>query len=551
MRKQDIKKRKGKDMDTAGKKEKSNNTIPNIYIYIYKVIGAAEWLVVISAAVILTYLTILVLLFQGNAENSILKYTNVLVHLALAGAIFGICFLLQYFLKPYEKVRKLLSVLMPVAVLTAVGIVSVQYVLQTRQLPTSDGMACYKLAFAFSQGDLSAVVPQDSYLSLWPFQTGFIFILEKLIRIFHVTSPSFFQLMNCGYILLLIAAGYGIVCMLTKNIGARLLYLFLMGTYEPLLLRVSVVYGDVPAAALEMLSCFAYLVYHKTARRWMKPVSGVVFCGAILLASVYKRNSMIFVVAFVLLTLVQQLKKREIGWLVAVLLTAFLCSQSTGITQKYYEHYAQNTCGEGMPAIAYLAMGLQYNGEEAIPGGWNGFHSNTYMETGYSREKTVEKSKESIRSSLREFREDPVFALRFFNAKAYKQWANQTHGIYWELNALYDTGRDPEAYWVRYLEEKKYDGHLGDEDVHESVVYLILFGSVLLLLWKKKKERQLPLPELLPFVTLIGGFLFSLIWEGQTRAVYYYPILLLPVAVGIVFQWQGLCKKGVADKISQ
>lgn len=538
-------------MNTEGKITKSSNTIPNIYIYIYKTIGAAEWLVTVFAAMILTYLTILVLLFQANAENSILTYANVFLHLAVAGVIFGICFLLQYFLKPYEKIRKLLSILMPASVLTAVGIVSVQYVLQTQQLPSSDSMACYKLALTFSQGDLSAVVPKDSYLSLWPFQTGFIFILEKLIRIFHVTSPSFFQLMNCGYVLLLIAAGYGIVCMLTKNIGARFLYLFLMGTYEPLLLRVAVVYGDVPAAALEMLSCFAFLLYHKTERRWVKPVSGAVFFGAMVLASVYKRNSMIFVTAFVLLTLVQQLKKRDIRWLVTVLLTAFVCSQSTGITQKYYEYYAKNICGEGMPAIAYLAMGLQYNGEEAIPGGWNGFHSNTYIETGYSREKTVEKSRESIRSSLREFREDPAFALYFFHTKIYRQWANQTHGIYWELNALYDTGRDPEAYWVRYLEGKKYDGHLSYEDVHESVVYLILFGSVLLLLWKKKKGQCICPEELLPFVTLIGGFLFSLIWEGQTRAVYYYPILLLPVAVGIVFRQRESQGKAPTDKISQ
>lgn len=389
---------------------------------LYKLVGAAEWLVVIFVTMILTYLTILVLLFQANAENSILTYANVFLHLAVAGVMFGVCFLLQYFLKPHEKVRKFLSVIMPMATLTAVGIVSVQYVLQTQQLPTSDGMACYNLALSFSQSDFSAVVPQDSYLSLWPFQTGFIFILEKLIRLFQETSPLFqkaapllLEIMNCGYILLLIAAGYGIVCMMTENIGGRLLYLFLMCTYEPLLLRVSVVYGDVPAVALEMVSGFAFMRYHKTEHRKRKLLYGAVFCTAIVLASVYKRNSMIFVVAFVLLTLVQQLKKRDIRWMIVGLLTAFLCTHSTGITQKYYEYYAKNICGEGMPAIAYLAMGLQYNGEEAIPGGWNGFHSNTYIETGYSQEETVEKSKESIRSSLQAFRENPAFALYFFS----------------------------------------------------------------------------------------------------------------------------------------
>lgn len=60
-------------MNTEGKITKSSNTIPNIY----KAIGAAEWLVTVFAAMILTYLTILVLLFQANAENSVLTYANV------------------------------------------------------------------------------------------------------------------------------------------------------------------------------------------------------------------------------------------------------------------------------------------------------------------------------------------------------------------------------------------------------------------------------------------------------------------------------------------
>lgn len=102
---------------------------------------------------------------------------------------------------------------------------------------------------------------------------------------------------------------------------------------------------------------------------------------------------------------------------------------------------------------------------------------------------------------------------------------------------------------MRYLEDKKYNGHLVYEDIHESMIYLILLGSSLVLLRKKKKGQCIFLAELLPFVTLIGGFLFSLIWEGQTRAVYYYPILLLPVAIGIVFQrWESQGKDEIFEK---
>jgi len=308
-----------------------------------------------------------------------------------------------------------------------------------------------------------------------------------------------------------------------------------MTAYWPLIFRVKDVYGDLPALSWMMFSFMCYLFFYKTEERWKKVIWALLFAGATIIACVYKRNSLIFVIAVLLVSFILQICKKHILFGSVVIVTVVLAMFSTSFTQKYYEFYAGNVCGKGVPAIAYIAMGLQYNGEEAIPGGWNGFHSNTYMEAGYDYELTAEISRASIRESLTNFAKDPGFMMQFFQGKILKQWANQTHGVYWDVHSLYDTTRNNEDFWVRHLEAKKYEKWLDFEDSHENMIYVILFLSTCVLLRAKIKKQNIKFVFLLPYVTFIGGFLFSLIWEGQTGAVIYYPVLALPTAIGLLF----------------
>jgi len=190
-------------------------------------------------------------------------------------------------------------------------------------------------------------------------------------------------------------------------------------------------------------------------------------------------------------------------------------------------------------------MGLQYNGEEAMPGGWNGFHSNTFISSGYDYDETVRISKRSIEQSLQEFVEDPAFAVNFFYNKTMKQWANSTHGVFWGINSSYDTTRNSENTWVKVLETQQYKQWIAFMDTQESIIYAILLAYCVLLIHMKHTKKRFEFYNLLPVVTFIGGFLFSLIWEAQTRAVMCYPIFLLPLAIAFVCE---TCPSRIVDK---
>ena len=66
------------------------------------------------------------------------------------------------------------------------------------------------------------------------------------------------------------------------------------------------------------------------------------------------------------------------------LLLVLIAATIAGIMlpRKFYECRAKNTMGEGVPAIAYIAMGMQWE-EGRSPGGWNGYHSDLFMECSY------------------------------------------------------------------------------------------------------------------------------------------------------------------------
>ena len=76
---------------------------------------------------------------------------------------------------------------------------------------------------------------------------------------------------------------------------------------------------------------------------------------------------------------------------------------------------------------------------------------------------------------------------------------------------------------------------------YQSIFYILTLGAFLDIL----KKRESPL-MLLPGLVFIGGFLFSLIWEGKSRYVYPYVVIVMPyLAKGILFYLEqlSLCVK--------
>lgn len=184
-----------------------------------------------------------------------------------------------------------------------------------------------------------------------------------------------------------------------------------------------------------------------------------------------------------------------------------------------------------MPAIAYVAMGLQWT-EGRDPGGWNGYHSDLFMECGFDAELTAEISLESVKASLGNMVENPAYMIRFFYTKLITQWEREDYMCLYETLAFY--GDRTEAAWDIYEGAMK-DRLLCVMALHQSIVYAGagLFCVSGIAGWVKrgqKHNKEMDIRHLLLLVTFIGGFMFSIIWEAQSRYVMPYFVMLIPYA---------------------
>ena len=66
-------------------------------------------------------------------------------------------------------------------------------------------------------------------------------------------------------------------------------------------------------------------------------------------------------------------------------------------------------------------------------------------------------------------------------------------------------------------------------NLHQFILYAGVLAAVVSTIAAKRRKEKIELSELLALVTLIGGFLFSVIWEGNSRHILAYPFLLLPL----------------------
>ena len=125
-------------------------------------------------------------------------------------------------------------------------------------------------------------------------------------------------------------------------------------------------------------------------------------------------------------------------------------------------------------------------------------------------------------------------ARDFFKRKLEDQWIEP---LFSSLKATetFDTDGEPLSSGITSL----YYGNIHETvwklaNYYQSIVYLagLVLGIVLCGRWWQKKE--IPTALWLPLIGIVGGFLFSIIWEAQSRYVFpYYVFLILFVPMGL------------------
>lgn len=409
----------------------------------------------------------------------------------------------------------------------------VLFVLFGKTVPGGDSMSVYSMAKSLALGDTSVIHPTDSYLSYYPQQIGLTAYFEGVIRLLQLLPISLheYHIIKCINGLLVCAIilfQYKTVQLLWNNDKADCLYLLFAITNVPLVFYSSFIYSEIPSFAAISIGIYYFL-------NWLKQNSthsAVLSLIALALSVLLRKNSLIIIIAILLVIFSRWLLNKKSSLIVYGLLCAFLCLTILPCTEKIYEIRANNTINSGVPAMNYFAMGMQ---EASRGNGWyNGFNFHTYQDSGMDAGLSAQKSKEAILERLTYFKENPGYTANFYLGKYLSQWADGTYACRQATLATFG-GRHP--IFVS-LYEGEYSSYVITYcNVYQNLLYL---GAFLFCLFELLRSKKVPsfddtsddvnLVNYLGLIGVIGGFLFHMIWEANSRYIFLYSLLLLPYA---------------------
>ena len=176
-------------------------------------------------------------------------------------------------------------------------------------------------------------------------------------------------------------------------------------------------------------------------------------------------------------------------------------------------------------------MGMQ---ESSRASGWyNGFNFVTYRDAGLDSGLADEISRQVIAERLQTFMERPGYAINFYLHKHLSQWADGTYASRQATLATYGGRRD---FFVSLYEGALSRYYIGYCNLYQNFLYLGTLGCFVSL-WReqRKKGSAPPLYLYLGFIAVVGGFLFHILWEANSRYIFPYSLLLLPYAA------KGIC----------
>lgn len=441
--------------------------------------------------------------------------------------------------------RKLLLSLTSLWIL-GVGAVLIVF---SKTVPAADAYSVYDIASSLATGNTSVIHPTDSYLSYYPQQVGLVAFYEPIIRLWNllpVNLPAY-HFLKIIYVFLGVVIfwfQYLTVHHLFQNDRTDIIFILLFGSNLPFIMYTSFVYGEIPSFAAISIGIYCFLRMLSALKEGRNKPALLCSTGALLcftISVMLRKNSLVFIIALVLVCLFLWCRERKALLLVFAVLCTVCAVSILPLIQKSYELRADNTLKSGVPAISYFAMGMQ---ESSRGNGWyNGFNFYTYQDSGMDTAVTGEISRAAIDECLTYFKEHPGYAADFYLGKFLSQWADGTYACRQATLATFG-GRQP--FFVELYEGSYSTYFIAYCNALQNVIY---FGSFLFCLGicKKKIDSKIKgLPLYLGLIAVFGGFLFHMIWEANSRYIFLYGMLLLPyAAAGIQWLLHAVAAKGV------
>lgn len=394
------------------------------------------------------------------------------------------------------------------------------------------------------------------YINQFSYQLPLGLVDSSLVYLFGLHGAIlFFRLLNV--MLLVVAFFYlGKITQIVFNDGnsVKLFYLIAPVCFQ-FTLYITFCYGSFPGACLMIIATYNLMSWLNTGKK----LHAVGFISLSFVGYAIRVNSVIFVIAFVVILALRFTRKQIIPIVCLVMIplitiplfatgTNFLL-KSVGSEIRVESEYASlSNIAQGLnawlPEDRQLAKDQGLYTDEQIDnllGTWS-FIINTHTTNALGRDEAQEISKKRILHRLQEFIDDPQMAMRYFVRKTLYNWAQPD---FLSLRNDMDKRDAENSSFLFDTTDSKvmhsiYCGTIykilfSFEDIFESFFYLFAMLAVSIN-YKRRDTYFVTIP-----LIFIGQVAFSFV--SETRAIYHYGyfVLLSPfVAAGLYGLYQKL-----------
>lgn len=383
----------------------------------------------------------------------------------------------------------------------------------------------YLVLYAAEKAAIGEYGALDSYFCRFPFQLGYVLYAEIVFRLMGSMLPGmpagYYRLALQGLNVLWLLLSYHALIQLSwqlfqsrrvQKITALLLIFCL-----PPVFTCTFLYGNIPGFALGAVALWMFAAFMHQRRLWQ----GLLCALSLGLAVAVKLNLMIFFAAIVIVWLVDLLQNRSAKSLICLGLTVASVLTIGRAPQPIYEQRSGREFGDGIPMIAWMAMGMSQG--HAGPGWYKEDHTvDFFMDSGMDAEATAENARKVIKQRAAYFAENPGQGLRFFSEKLRSQWNEPTYESLWINQVQQSYGEKGLMYeWFCHVGERHTTGYMNQ---YQQLIFLAVLLSCVFL-WPRRDIRQC-----LPVLVILGGILYHLLFEAKSQYALPYFILMIPLA---------------------
>lgn len=453
---------------------------------------------------------------DGPYEDSIRFVRDALpANLLLTGAAILALLLGRALLERFARVH--LSVIL----MGLWGAAAFLWVLGIGLVSETDCGALIMTARRFAQGDYALL--SWGYYRGCPFQLGMVLLLEGLQRLFPGGNIDLMmQLINTVMSVLTM----GVVCALAQRMegsaSAGRGCALLLACFLPFLLYNVYVYGTVLMTLMLCVSLLCYSCYVRTHRARY----GAAMALALAVGYVAKPNILIAVVALLICAALDALRERRLGALLFVGLGLALGLLMMKLVIWQYELRSGVRLEPNVCRLTWLVMGLSDRGIEGVCPGWYNGYVGEFFDIDITPEAQKAVVLADLQARIPELLDNPSYTAAYLRDKCLSQWIEPGYSTMSYGNRCDWQDRFNGVAALVYREDSPVRAALDAcMNVCQQALYVLALIGGLRLLRRGTGTDMLALP-----VTVLGGFLFHLLFEAKSQYIYPYAVLLMPVA---------------------